>query len=242
MSTTCAYNESKLNKEPFMSDIKAFRKSWNAEQKALRTALAQEDQEAKAIALFKQHHSVLHSAQIGHSAWSYEDYLLDDLTEEKWRRIPQNSEHSIVWNIWHLARIEDATMNLLVAGQPQLFNEDNWQQRLHAPICNSGNDIPMADVVKLSEAVDLAALRAYRTAVGKRTQNIVSNLTIADFKQKANPDRLQQIMDEGVLVPAAVGILEYWSRRTIAGLLLMPPTRHNMVHLNEVCNLKQRKN
>jgi hypothetical protein len=225
-----------------MTDIKAFRKSWNAGQKALRMALDQEGQETKAIALFKQHHGVLHSAKVGQSEWSYEDYLLDDLAEETWRRIPQNGEHSIVWNIWHLARIEDATMNLLVAGQPQLFHEDDWQQRLRAPFCNSGNDIPMADVVQLSEAVDVAALRAYRTAVGKRTQEIVSTLTYADFKQKADPARLQQIMDEGVLVPAAIGVLEYWSRRTIAGLLLMPPTRHNMVHLNEIYNLKQGKN
>ena len=99
----------------------------------------------------------------------------------------------------------------------------------------------MADIVKLSEEVDLAALRAYRTAVGKRTQDIVSKLTFADFKQKVNPNRLQQIMTEGVLVPEAKGILDYWSRRTIAGLLLMPPTRHNLVHLNEIDALKQRK-
>ncbi len=84
-------------------------------------------------------------------------------------------------------------------------------------------------------------MREYRTAVGRRTQEIISQLTFADFKQKADPDRLQKIMTEGVLLPEAQGILDYWSRRTIAGLLLMPPTRHNLVHLNEVYSLKQRK-
>jgi hypothetical protein len=225
-----------------MTDIKAFRKAWSAQQKELRAALNDKSQQDHAIALFMQQHSVLHSAKVSPVDWSYEDDLLDDLSEEKWRRILPNGEHSIVWNIWHLARIEDATMNLLVAGKPQLFTEENWQQRLNAPLVNSGNDIPMSDIVQLSDMVDVAALREYKTAVGKRTQDIVSTLNFADFKQKADPDRLQQIMDEGVLVPAAIGILEYWSRRTIAGLLLMPPTRHNMVHLNEVYNLKQRKN
>jgi hypothetical protein len=128
--------------ELFVIDIKAFRKSWNAEQKALRTALTQEGQETQAVEIFRHHHSVLHSAKIGQGEWSYEDYLLDGLSEAKWRHIPSNGEHSIVWNIWHLARIEDATMNLLVAGQSQLFNEDHWQKRLDASICNSGNDIP----------------------------------------------------------------------------------------------------
>ena len=224
-----------------MTDIKAFRKSWSAQQKELRAALADETQQNQAINLFMRQHSVLHSAKVSPVAWSYEDDLLDDLSEEKWRRISQSGDHSIVWNIWHLARIEDATMNLLVAGHPQLFNEEHWQKRLNASSCNSGNNIPMADIVKLSEEVDLGALRAYRTAVGKRTQDIVSKLTFADFKQKVNPNRLQQIMTEGVLVPEAKGILDYWSRRTIAGLLLMPPTRHNLVHLNEIYALKQRQ-
>lgn len=224
-----------------MTDIKAFRRAWSTQQKELRAALADETQQTQAIDLFMRQHGVLHSAKLGPVDWSYEDDILDDLPEEKWRRIPQNSEHSIVWNIWHLARIEDATMNLLVAGQPQLFNEENWQQRLNAPLINSGNEIPQADIVKLSESVDLGALREYRTAVGQRTQEIVSKLTFANFKQKVDSERLQRIMTEGVLVPDAQGILDYWSRRTIAGLLLMPPTRHNLVHLNEATTLKQRK-
>ena len=224
-----------------MTDIKAFRKSWSAQQKELRAALADETQQNQAINLFMRQHSVLHSAKVSPVAWSYEDDLLDDLSEEKWRRILPNGEHSIVWNIWHITRIEDAVMNLLVAGKPQLFNEENWQQRLNAPLVNSGNEIAMADIVQLSELVDIEALREYRTAVGKNTQATVSTLTYADFKQKTDPHRLQQIMAEGVLVPEAKGILDYWSRRTIAGLLLMPPTRHNLVHLNEIDALKQRK-
>ena len=224
-----------------MTDIKAFRKSWSSQQKELRAALADKEQRDHAVALFMQQHGVLHSTRVSPVAWSYEDDLLDDLSEGKWRRIPKNGEHSIVWNLWHITRIEDAVMNLLVAGQPQLFNEDNWQQRLNAPLVNSGNEIPMADIVQLSDDVDVLALREYRTAVGNNTRSIVSTLTYADFKQKADPQRLQQIMDEGVLVPEANGILDYWSKRTIAGLLLVPATRHILVHLNEIYTLKQKK-
>jgi hypothetical protein len=223
-----------------MTDLKTFRKSWSTQQKELRAALSNETQHNQAIDLFMRQHNILHSAKVGQAAWSYEDDILDDLSEEQWRQIPPNGEHSIVWNIWHITRIEDATMNLLVAGQSQLFNEENWQQRLNTPLINSGNDIPMADIVKLSEAVDVEALRLYRTAVGQRTPAIVSNLTFADFKQPVDPHRLQQIMLQGVLLPEAEGILDYWSRRTLAGLLLMPATRHNLVHLNEAYTLKQK--
>ena len=33
-------------------------------------------------------------------------------------------------------------------------------------------------------------------------------------------------------------LVEYWSTRTIAGLLLMPATRHPLVHLNEAMRIK----
>jgi hypothetical protein len=33
---------------------------------------------------------------------------------------------------------------------------------------------------------------------------------------------------------------DYWSKKTIAGLLLMPPTRHNFVHLNEAARIRQK--
>ncbi len=40
-------------------------------------------------------------------------------------------------------------------------------------------------------------------------------------------------MQEGAVTPEAREIADYWSRKTIAGLLLMPPTRHCILHLNE---------
>ena len=52
---------------------------------------------------------------------------------------------------------------------------------------------------------------------------------------------LRKVMDEEAIVEAARGIAEYWSKRDIAGLLLMPATRHNLVHLNEALKLKRRR-
>ena len=50
----------------------------------------------------------------GAEPWSFEDAVLDDMTEERIRRVPRNCEHSVAWIIWHIARCEDITMNLLV--------------------------------------------------------------------------------------------------------------------------------
>jgi len=96
-------------------------------------------------------------------------------------------------------------------------------------------------VANLSNAIDIEALRAYRLAVGRRTRDIVKQLEPEELKQKVEPSRLQQVMDEGAVVEAASGLVVYWSKRNIAGLLLMPATRHNLVHLNEALQLKRRR-
>ena len=62
-----------------------------------------------------------------------------------------------------------------------------------------------------------------------------------DFKQKVDQSHLQQVMDEGAVVEAAQDLIDYWGRRNVAGLLLMPATRHNFVHLNEALRIKLRR-
>jgi hypothetical protein len=172
--------------------------------------------------------------------WSFEDEILADMTEGQVSRVPRNCEHSVAWCIWHIARIEDVTTNLLVAGTPQVLHRENWLERMEMPVCDTGNAMDEHGVAKLSAAIDLEALRAYRVAVGRRTREIVQHLPPEALKQKVDPICVQQWMDEGAVVEAARGIAEYWSRRTIAGVLLMPATRHPLLQLNEASQLKCR--
>jgi hypothetical protein len=172
--------------------------------------------------------------------WSFEDEVFKDATEEQIRRIPSNCEHSIAWVIWHLARIEDVTMNMLVAGSPQILNRGGWLDRMKVALRHAGNAMDEAAVAEFSAAIDIEALRAYRVAVGRTTREIVGQLQPEELKQKVDASRVQQVTQEGAVVEEARGIVEYWGGHNIAGLLLMPPTRHNMIHLNEALGLKQR--
>jgi hypothetical protein len=97
-----------------------------------------------------------------------------------------------------------------------------------------------AGVVEFSSAIDLEALRAYRLSVGRRTREIIKTLQPDHVKQKVDPVRLEQIRAEGAVLEAASGLLDYWGGLTIAGLLLMPPTRHNYVHWNEALRMVQK--
>lgn len=224
------------------------RKLWNQGHQKLLRALSANDHK-RAIELFLSQHAMVHSAGLVPSTvkgmaksklWSFEDEVLDGMTDDQLRCVPPGDEHSIAWILFHLARIEDITMNMLVAGTPQLFVKEDWAKRLNITVLHSANEMNAAGVVTLSAQIDIAALKAYRQAVGRRTRAIVKKIKPDELPQKTNPERLQKVMDEGALLPEAIGILSYWSKRTIAGLLLMPPTRHNFLHLNEALRIKQK--
>ncbi len=217
------------------------RKNWNQQQQALRQNLASGEDRPKAIGLFLSQHAMVHAAEMSHAGlWSFEDEILDGLSERQIRSTPNNFEHSIVWVIWHLTRIEDATMNLLVAGSPQVLLHEDWLGRLEIDQRDTGNAMDAASVADLSIVIKIQALRAYRLSVGRRTRVIARNLHPDDLKRKVDPDRLRQMTVERAVPEAAHGLLEYWGGLTIAGLLLMPPTRHAFIHWNEALKIKQK--
>jgi hypothetical protein len=217
------------------------RKYWNEQQQALRQALNKPSEHTRAVQLFLDQHAMLHTAEVaGSNLHSFEDEVWQGLSEEGFRCIPPKFEHSIAWIFWHLTRIEDITMNMLVAGQPQLYNQDDWAARLNVSICDTASALDKRAVQTLSEELDLQAMRAYRLAVGRATRIIVQQLQPGDFKQKVEPERIRQVYAEGCVASEAGWLLEYWGGLSIAGLLLMPPTRHIFVHLNEAQQIKRK--
>jgi len=215
-------------------------KQWNQGQLNLRRALSANEYQ-KAIELFLIQHAMVHSAKVSKAKlWSFEDQVLDNLTEDQVRCIPPGDEHSIAWILFHLTRCEDITMNMLVAGTPQLFVRDGWAKKLKIAVFHSANSMEARDVANLSAQIDVDELRAYRQSVGRKTREVVRKLKPEELRTKAEASRLQKVVEAGAVLPEAIGILNYWSKRTVAGLLLMPPTRHNFLHLNEALRIKQK--
>ena len=219
----------------------ANRKLWNQGQKEMQYALQRSGDHVMAVKLFLSQHAMVHSASMSESSlWSFEDEVVQGMTEEGIRCVPQKCEHSVAWIIWHLARIEDITMNLLVAGSPQVLYRGGWFDRIKAPIHHAGNIMDQEAVTDLSTAVDVGALLAYRRAVGRRTRDIARELQTGELEQKTDPARLSQVGNEGAVVEDAREIIDYWSKRTVAGLLLTPATRHSFLHLNEARRVKDK--
>ena len=221
--------------------MNADRKFWNQQQQALRQNLARVDSHPKAIGLFLDQHAMVHAAEMSHAGlWSFEDEALDGVTESQMRMIPPNWEHSIAWMVWHMTRCEDVTMNLLVAGSPQVLLQEGWLEHMKINLRDTGNAMDADGVEEFSSVVDLQALRAYRMAVGCRTREIVMKLLPEQVKRKVDSARMEHIRSEGAVFEAASGLLDYWGGLSIAGLLLMPPTRHNFIHWNEALRIKKK--
>ena len=218
------------------------RKLWNERHKRLRQALKKPDDYTSTIDLFLQQHAMVHRADMSNAdLHSFADEVWLGADETTLRCMPPKFEHSIAWLIWHIARIEDMTMNVLMAGKPQIFFQDEWLQKLKITEKHSGNVVmDKADVIAFSKAIDIEALKTYRLSVGRATREAVKNLTPDAIMQKVSPARLQRLLDDGSVPPEAMGLIEYWGNLTIAGLLLMPPTRHCLVHLNEALKVKKK--
>lgn len=220
------------------------RKQWNENHKKLTQIITDPTEHHQAVELFLQQHALLHSSQLSQESLStLEDELIQNLREETYRKYPvsiPDTNNSIVWHLWHITRIEDMTMNCLVHGQPQVLFTSGWHERLQVSYIHTGNGMTEEEAADLSAAIDIQSLLDYRKEVGRKTREIVSLLEPGGFKRKIETVRIQNLEEQQAVKHNALWLLEYWRKKTVAGLILMPATRHNFLHLNKSIRIKQK--
>jgi hypothetical protein len=220
--------------------MESHRKAWNAQHAMIRRILMEEKNYRKALPLFLEHHASVHSAKIrAGTRGSYQDEVLGTLTDPQFRHIPDGGQ-SVVWKIWHITRIEDLTLSLLLADKKQSLLNGSWLEKLGIDYVDVGNDMPEADAAKLSRSMNVKALLAYRLAVGKHTQRILSDLDPAQLWERPTAEQIHRITKEKAVRPKAAWLLEFWGGNPRANLLLMPAARHPFVHLNEISRMLPR--
>ncbi len=216
---------------------------WNPKQALLREIIQKPDQFDEAIKLCLEMHSLVHTSEMsGINMKTFEDELWDGLDELSFRRMPTIKDATIAWNIWHLTRIEDITANILIANDIQVIAREHWLDKMNVTVCDTGNAMTDEEIEALSSAINMKELRSYRMAVGKKTREIIKQLQVNDLKKKIEPARLQRVFDEGgvLKVEGSKWLVDFWGKKTIAGILLMPITRHQIVHINDSLKLKEK--
>ncbi len=140
-----------------------------------------------------------------------------------------------------MTRIEDITSNILIADDSQVLN-GGWLKRLNSEILDTGNAMTVKEIEDFSNRVNMRELRSYRIAVGRKTQTIIKQLKSDDPGRKMTSTQLKRIIDEGGVldVEGSKWLIHFWGRKTVSGILLMPITRHQIVHLNDSLRIKEK--
>lgn len=89
-------------------------RNWSENHKALNEIILKHQEHSQAIELFLSLHAWLHSSVVGNTdKLTLEDEVLKNMDENIFRKYPvnlPNTKNSIAWHLWHIARIEDMTM------------------------------------------------------------------------------------------------------------------------------------
>ena len=194
-----------------------------------------------AVELALEMHSITHTGQVSMSAEpTYCDEILEGLRDEDYSVMPTKKDETIAWHLWHIARIEDLVGNLLIAEQDQIFN-DEWMDRMNVTVKDTGNIMSDPEIIGLSERINKQELINYRDAVGRRTREILKSLTADDMKRRPAPEYLDRLVGEGGLLEqkGSLWLKDFWGKHTVGGLILLPLTRHHMMHLPDSAAIKE---
>src|SRR5262249_25594966 len=126
------------------------------------------------LAFFLGQHAAVHAVEVSGREFPGQR-VFAGLTDEQMRVRPGPGLNSLVWLLWHMARTEDVAVNVVVAARAQVLDEA-WVNRMKIPWRIIGTSMTHDEVAALTANADVAAVRAYRSAVGRRTREVVQAL------------------------------------------------------------------
>ncbi len=188
--------------------------------------------------LFFAEHALTHAPAVAQPDGSTDDPFVRGLGVEQLRLRPAGL-NSVAWNLFHVARTEDVAFNLLIGGQAQLLDEEDWLPGLNLRCRDNGAGMNGDEVSDLTARVDLAALRAYRLAVGRRTRAVAAALTRDELAEPVPMARVEESIAQGVVNPRIprAAIERSWGNRT-KGWFLFLGAGHNLWHYGEVQTIR----
>ncbi len=147
---------------------------------------------------------------------------------------------TVAYSLWHIFRIEDIVAHTLISGDEQIFFRGGYQQRIHAPIVTTGNELKKQQIADFSAQLDLNALYAYLSEVKESTEAILRGLSFEDLKRKISGERkaaleaLRVVSDD----ENAHWLIDYWCGKDVRGLIQMPFSRHWIMHIEAALRIR----
>lgn len=176
--------------------------------------------------LFLDQHGAVHSANVAGNKASGAERAFGGLTDEQMRVRPREDLNSLAWLMWHIARAEDIFVNVVFAGRSQVF-DDGWTGKLGVTRRDFGIGMSSPEVTELTRQIDLAALREYRDAVGRRTREFVEGF---DWDGMIAAEAMEKAAAQGGFGARTEGVVKTFTGRPrpmiLSGIALMHPATH----------------
>ena len=140
---------------------------------------------------------------------------------------------TIAYSLWHIFRIEDIVVHTLIRKDEQVFFAGEYQQKMHASIITTGNELMKEEIADFSKELDLSALYDYIMAVDELTTEMLHELTWSALKTKMTNEDKERIRNLHVVSEdeKAKWLIDYWCGKNIQGLIQMPLSRHWIMHV-----------
>jgi DinB superfamily len=179
--------------------------------------------------LFLSQHAAVQSLAVGGNPVSAAERAFGGLNDAQMRVRPREDLNSLAWIMWHIARAEEVFINALVVGRPQVF-DDAWAKRLGISRRDFGIGMTSPEVTDLTRVIDLATLREYRDAVGRRTREIVAGFKDSDWGGEIAGPAVQKAAADGAFGSRADQMVKAFTGRprtaVLSGIALFHPAGH----------------
>jgi len=187
--------------------------------------------------LLVQHAAVHGVAVRGRGRPSLADRVFGSVADGQMRQRPAAGGNSLAWLLWHVARAEDVFVNTVLWSRPQVF-ADGWATKLNVARPDIGTGMTADEVAALSDAVDLAALRDYRDAVGRRTREGVSAMPAGAWEGRVEAADLRRAEEAGAFGPNASELPAFFTGWPRATLLSSIAVIHTSQHIGEAVTVR----
>jgi DinB family protein len=188
------------------------------------------------LAFFLSQHAAVHASDVSGRAFAAQS-VFSELSDDQMRIRPGQGLNSLVWLLWHMARTEDVAVNLVVAGRDQILDE-TWMRRMNVPWRIIGTGMTGDEVAEMTARADVAAVRAYRSAVGIHTREVVQALRADAWDEIVSDEDIERAAATGAFRDWIEGTRYPWRGSSRADQLASSALRHNAAHIGEAITIR----
>jgi hypothetical protein len=213
-------------------------KDWSEKNKEIQKLLSKE-------ATFKE--AIQKLIEFREELFQQITWIVKGYPEEAFYKLPfagAKGYHSktLAYSIWHIFRIEDIVAHEMIAEDEQILFSEKFHKKTASPIITTGNELEGEDIAEFSKKLNVKELYLYAKAVKDSSDKILSQLQYKDLKRKFNEDTKQKLIESKCVSEDenAFWLIDYWCGKDVKGLIMMPFSRHWIMHIEAMQRIKDR--